>query len=63
MLTVGDEVIITGPNIWGQYLRQGNRGVIVGHAFGGFCVKMNWDDKTITYPGSSCSIYKVNRIR
>lgn len=47
------EVTVCGPTVWGQWIRQGRSGIVTGSAFGGISVRMNEDDKTLTFPVES----------
>lgn len=53
LYNVGQEVIIKGPNIWGQWIFQGNKGKVVGYAFGAITVKIYENDRETNYPMSS----------
>ena len=57
---VGQEVVVSGPNMWGQHLRQGERGVIISFnkEWDAFYLKMNSDDKNLNYPPGSVRRFK-----
>jgi hypothetical protein len=59
---VGQEVVITGPNMWGQHLRQGERGVILSFnkEWDAFYLKMNRDDRRLNYPPTSVKRYELD---
>lgn len=57
----GEEVIVIGPTVWGQYIHQGQRGVVrqfAPYCFGGTIICMNSGDRHETYPDSSLKHWK-----
>ncbi len=56
---VGQEVVVSGPNMWGQWLREGERGTILSYnqEWDAFYLKMNRDDRRLNYPPSSVKKY------
>lgn len=49
----GQEVTVIGPTVFGQFLRQGENGIVSGFYFGGVSVRMNRDDKEFCFMKTS----------